>query len=75
VAELWANLRPSGGSEGVEADRLAGRVTHDVTLRYRPGVSPSMRFRQGARLFHILSVVDVEERRRWLTCLCEEREL
>jgi len=75
VAELWADLRPSGGGEAVEADRLAGRVTHDVALRYRPGVQPSMRFRQGARLFHILSVVDVEERKRWLTCLCEEREL
>ena len=47
VAELWADLRPSGGSEGVEVDRLAGRVTHDVSLCYRPGVRPSMRFRQG----------------------------
>ena len=34
-----------------------------------------MRFRQGARLFHILTVIDVEERKRWLKCLCEEREL
>jgi SPP1 family predicted phage head-tail adaptor len=75
VAELWADLRPINGSEAVEADRLAGRVTHQVLLRYRPGVQPAMRFRLGARLFHILSVIDVEERKRWLTCLCEEREL
>ena len=75
VAELWADLRPSGGSETVEADRIAGHVTHEVSLRYRPGVQPAMRFRLGARLFHILSVIDVEERKRWFTCLCEEREL
>jgi SPP1 family predicted phage head-tail adaptor len=75
VAELWADLHPGGGSETVEADRLAGRVTHEISLRYLPGVHPSMRFRQEARLFHILSVIDVDERRRWLRCLCEEREL
>ena len=75
VATLFADLRPVGGSENVEADRLAGRVTHEVSLRYRAGVQPAMRFRQGGRLFHIVSVINVEERNRWLTCLCEEREL
>jgi head-tail adaptor len=34
-----------------------------------------MRFRKGARLFHIVTVINVEERNRWLKCLCEEREL
>ena len=75
VATLSADLRPIGGGEGVEADRLAGRVTHEVSLRYRPGIVPAMRFRKDARLFHIVTVIDVEERRCWLKCLCEEREL
>ena len=34
-----------------------------------------MRFRKGTRNFHIVSAIDVEERKRWLSCLCEEREL
>ena len=59
----------------VEADRLAGSVSHEVALRYRPGIVPAMRFRKGARVFHIVSVIDVDERRRWLKCLCEERDL
>ena len=75
VATLFADLRPVSGGENVEADRLAGRVTHEVSLRYRAGVQPAMRFRQGGRLFHIVSVINVDERNRWLTCLCEEREL
>ena len=75
VATLSADLRPIGGGEAVEADRLAGRITHEIALRYRPGVVPAMRFRKGARLFHILSVIDVDERKRWLKCSCEEREL
>lgn len=75
VAVLAADLRPIGGGERVEAARLAGSITHEVVLRYRAGVVPAMRFRKGTRLFHILAVIDVEERRRWLKCLCEEREL
>lgn len=75
VAVLSADLRPISGDERVEADRLVGRISHEVSLRYRAGLVPAMRFSLGARLFHILAVIDVDERRRWLKCLCEEREL
>ncbi len=75
VATLWCDVRPLAGSETVESDRLAGRVSHEIALRYRPEVVPAMRFRDGARVFHIVSVIDVDERRRWLKCLCEERDL
>ena len=75
VAELAADVRPVDGSETVEADRLAGSVTHQIALRYRPGVVPAMRFQKAARVFHILSVINVDERDRRLKCLCEEREL
>ena len=75
AATLFANIRPLSGTETVEADRLAGRVTHEIVLRYRPGVLPAMRFRKGARLFHIVTVINWEERNVWLKCFCEEREL
>jgi SPP1 family predicted phage head-tail adaptor len=75
VATLWCDFRPLAGLETVEADRVAGRVSHEVSLRYRPGVQPAMRFRKGARLFHILTVINVDERNHWLKCLCEERDL
>ena len=64
------------GDERYEADRLAGRNHPSGELaRDRAGVAPAMRFRKGTRIFHIVSAIDVEERKRWLTCLCEEREL
>jgi SPP1 family predicted phage head-tail adaptor len=75
VATLRCDLRPLAGSETVEADRLAGTVTHEITLCYRSGVVPAMRFRELARMFHIVSVINVDERNRWLKCLCEERDL
>jgi NAD(P)-dependent dehydrogenase (short-subunit alcohol dehydrogenase family) len=39
------------------------------------GVTPAMRFRLGPRVFHILAAIDEDERRRWLRCRCEERDL
>lgn len=75
VAVLWAAILPLGGGESVNADGLEGRVTHEIWIRYRRAVVPEMRFVRGARVFEILSVIDVEERHRWLKVLCEERQL
>lgn len=75
VADVWAELRPTGGGEAVESDALAGRVSHEIILRYLPGVSPDMRFSNGTRHFEISAVIDIDERHRWLKCLCMERDL
>lgn len=75
VAELWASLKPLSGQEGLEADRVAGHVTHEVVVRYRPGVVPAMRLVLGARVFDVRAVLDIDERRRFLRCLVEERDL
>jgi SPP1 family predicted phage head-tail adaptor len=75
VAELWAGIEPITGSETVRGEALAGRVSHEVTVRHRPGVEPAMRFRLGSRVFEIKAVLDVDERRRMLRCLCREELL
>jgi len=75
VADVWAQLAPAGGSEGVEAGRLAGKRAYQIVVRYRSGVEPAMRFRFGTRIFEILAVIDMDERHQWLRCLCEERDL
>jgi SPP1 family predicted phage head-tail adaptor len=74
VTELWAQVRPITGDERLIHDQVAGRLTHKVTIRYRAGVVPAMRFRQGARVYEIAAVVEASPRRR-LECLCEERTL
>lgn len=75
VEELWAAVRPVNGLEREAADQLAGRVTHEIWVRYRAGVKPEMRFRQGGRVFEVRAVIDAAERRRFLKCLAEERDL
>ncbi len=73
VAEVWAAISPRAGRETAEADGRMGRVTHAITIRHRPDVSPRQRFRKGERVFDITSVIDADEARRFLTCLVEER--
>ncbi len=73
VAVVWADVRPVAGAETVVADRLQSRVTHEVRLRRRDGLGPDLRFRSGARVFHIVSVVDEGERSRMMICRVEER--
>lgn len=75
VAQIWGRIRPTGGTELVDAGGLSGRVTHEITIRYRTGVEPAMRITSGSRRFEIVAVIDIDERRRWLKCLCMERDL
>ena len=74
VAELWAHVRPISGDERLAHDQLAGRLTHEAWIRWRAGVVPAMRFRQGTRIYEIVAVLE-PQRRAWLKCLCEERNL
>ncbi|MGE0764893.1 MAG: phage head closure protein [Hyphomicrobiaceae bacterium] len=75
VAELWASIEPTAGSEAVVADQVSGRISHVITVRHRPDVVPAMRLRLGTRIFEILAVLDVDERRRLLRCRCREEML
>lgn len=72
VATIWAEILPTTGREVFVADGLSARVTHEVRLRYRADVSPQMRFAASDRVFDIRAVRDVDGRKRWLSCLCEE---
>lgn len=73
VVTAWAEIQPKTGREIFESDQLGGRVTHDVRLRFRAGITPKMRVFHAGRLFDIRSVANVREGREWLICACEEQ--
>ncbi len=75
MAEVWAAIRPLAGDEREMGDALGGRVTHEVWIRHRAGVFAEMRFTASGRTFEIRAVIDDGERRRFMKCLCEERNL
>jgi SPP1 family predicted phage head-tail adaptor len=75
IATLFATVRALSGTESFAQDRVTGRVTHEIVIRYRTDVTPAMRFRLGTRLFEIIAALDPDGRRRQLRCLVEERDL
>ncbi len=75
VADVWAAIAPRGGTETIVAEAIAGRSTFSIHMRYRSDVTPDMRLRLGARIFEILAVSDADDRRRFLLCLVQERNL
>jgi SPP1 family predicted phage head-tail adaptor len=75
VAEVWAAIWSRTVSEAFALDRVAGKATHDIWMRYRADVTPDMRIRSGTRVFDVLGAIDVEDRGAWLKCPVEECDL
>ena len=72
ISEVWGDLRALGGHERLDADRLGGRITHAIWLRYRDGLTPDFRLRLGTRIFEIRAILNHNGRQRFLECHCEE---
>jgi SPP1 family predicted phage head-tail adaptor len=72
VTELWAAVRPISGDERLRHDAVTARVTHEVWIRHRADVVPTMRFTAGPRILDIVAVLAPDRRHR-LQCLCEEK--
>lgn len=72
VRALWAAIEPvsQGAYERASADGVA--VTHRIWAGFRTDVSAGMRFRKGARVFTVKSVIDPDETGRFIVCRCEE---
>jgi SPP1 family predicted phage head-tail adaptor len=72
IGDVFARIDTISGREVEFADGVAGRVTHEVLMRYRADILPEIRIVTGSRHLAIRSVVDIDGRRSWLQCLCEE---
>jgi len=71
-AIVWAKLRPRHGREKLWADAITANTGHVITIRFVDGLQTRMRFVDGARIFEITSIINVDENDQWLSCLCEE---
>jgi len=66
VATLWARIEPVAAGERFAADRLATRVTHRITLRYRADIEGGMRILHRGRALVVTAWRDPDETRRFL---------
>jgi len=77
LGTVWGQVRPALGREVSSETHPMARMRYRITVRSAPDGSPqrptvAQRFRDGTRVFHILSVQDRDDRGRYLTCLVEE---
>lgn len=75
---LWADIRPSTGRERSSADLLTvSAVPLKITVRGAPNGAvrrprPDQRFREGERVFPIISVIEADGDGKYLTCFAKE---
>lgn len=74
---LWAEIRPGTGSERSEDFLTVSRVPMKVIVRAAPVGSPrrplpDQRFREGGRIFRILSVTELDPQAHYLSCNARE---
>lgn len=75
---LWAEIAARTGRERLVAGREAPIQPYRITVRGAPFGAPSrprpsQRFREGVRVFNILSVAEADPEGHYLTCMAEER--
>jgi SPP1 family predicted phage head-tail adaptor len=66
VATFWARIEPVTAGERFAADRLATRVTHRITLRFRADLEGGMRIVHRGRALSIVAWRDPDDERRFL---------
>lgn len=77
LATVWGQVRMVAGLEqySTAADQVQGTVTHKVNLRQNAGdvaLTVRHRFNWGGRILQIVSIGDMEGRRREQVVLCRE---
>lgn len=66
-------IQPRSSRERFIAGQTASSETVLIVIRWRGDLSQSMRVKYGTRLYHILGMINVEERSRWIEIDAEEK--
>ncbi len=79
LGTLWAEVVPGAGRDAPGEEFTLARVPYRITVRgavqgaaSRP--KPDQRFRDGARVFHILAVTERDAMGQHLTCFAREED-
>ena len=72
IADVWAEIKPAGGTEKFFGAQLQSSVTHRITIRYRDDVSPGQRLLFDKRIFNIRYVHADNDNRQTLEIWGEE---
>jgi SPP1 family predicted phage head-tail adaptor len=71
-AFLYANIKPISGTETFRQGKVASDTTHELIIRYRSDIDTKYRICYGTRVFNIKSILNIDERDRFLKLSCKE---
>ena len=71
---IFADIRPQSGDETFRQGKVQEKLTHNIIIRYRTGVTTAQRILYDSRIFNIRSVINIDERNRFLMLKCVEGE-
>jgi len=72
VRIIFANIKPKNANSTYRQGILQEKVTHEITIRYMTDIDTNSRITYGGRSFAVNGIINVDERDRFLTLLCEE---
>lgn len=71
--KAYASINPIRGTEKYLSHEKHAEVTHEIVTRYIPNVTPKNRIDWCGRIFDIVSVIDIGERRKRLKIKAKEQ--
>ena len=72
IASVYANVVPKSGKEIYKRGKLVGSITHEIIIRHRTDITNASRISFNNKLFNIRSIINIDERDRYLKLMCEE---
>lgn len=63
---IWADIQPLSSQERFFASQQQAQSTHKITCRYTDSITQESRLIHGTRTFHVVSVVNTDNRNREL---------
>ena len=70
--KLPAMVKPRTAGERWYAGQISSREQALIVIRYRAGLTQSMRVAFEGRVFEVRALIDLEERHEWIEMECEE---
>jgi len=71
-AKTRAGIEPLVGREFFDSKQVNADISTKIRIRYVAGINTKMRLLFGARIFEILSIVDIKEGGREMILMCRE---
>ena len=72
MATVYAAVWPIRGLRQVDAQQLEGKVTHQIRMWYRDGVTVANRLKMGNSIFVIYSVINPDHKNITLEIMAKE---